>query len=138
MTIRASLSASLKLRYLVATCTTYPPSLSPSTPPKKYKLGNATRTRQSTGNAAAPPTLPGDNLDPGVLAAATAAAARQYDQTDREFKSERFNSMQVNDVVVIRQNNRAGHHDVTGKRSHLHNKEATVLGTAVWPVKRII
>ena len=57
----------------------------------------------------------------------------RYDQTDREFKSERFNSMQVNDVVVIRQNNRAGHHDVTGKRSHLHNKEATVLGTAVWP-----
>lgn len=56
-----------------------------------------------------------------------------FDQTDRELKSERFNNMQRGDVVVIRNNARAGHHDVTGKRAYLNNKQAIVLETAVWP-----
>jgi hypothetical protein len=64
---------------------------------------------------------------------ATAAAARAFDLTDREQKSARFNNMQVGDTVIIRQNNRTGHHDVTGKRGHLHAKQATVLETATWP-----
>eukprot|EP00039_Didymoeca_costata_P026937 m.17031 g.17031 ORF g.17031 m.17031 type:complete len:641 (+) comp5874_c0_seq1:205-2127(+) len=58
---------------------------------------------------------------------------KPFDLADREFKSERFNNMSVGDIVVIRNNHRSGHHDVTGKRSYLNNQKATVLETAVWP-----
>jgi hypothetical protein len=73
-----------------------------------------------------PPAPPG-------MSHLSAEAMRSFDLTDREQKSARFNNMQVGDTVVIRQNNRTGHHDVTGKRTHLHDKQATVLGTASWP-----
>lgn len=56
-----------------------------------------------------------------------------FDLADRDTKSERFNKMKPGDRVVITNNQRSGHHDVTGKRRHLVNKHATVMMTAVWP-----
>ena len=47
-----------------------------------------------------------------------------YAKASLKTKSERFPTMKVNDVVVICQNNRAGHHDVTGKRGRLLAKTA--------------
>lgn len=52
---------------------------------------------------------------------------------DRDLKNERFTNMKPGDPVVICNNHRAGHHDVTGRKGYLNNKKAVVLASADWP-----
>ena len=52
-----------------------------------------------------------------------------FDLADRDSKSERFNNLKPGDHVIICNNQRTGHHDVTGKRAYLNNKVGGVSRT---------
>jgi len=56
-----------------------------------------------------------------------------HDLATRARKTERFACMRVGAEVVIYKNQRAGHHDVTGKKAHVQNKRAVIVALAVWP-----
>ncbi len=45
--------------------------------------------------------------------------------TERDVRSQRFNSLQPGDAVVITSNHRPSFHDVTGRRSDLDNQASS-------------
>lgn len=84
-------------------------------------LPSALIPREQPQHATSKPSNRGEKA--AVIAKAGPALRKgTFDMSDREYKSDRFNSIRIGDTVVIRHNFRSGHHDVTGKRGYLHNQ----------------